>query len=302
MTAVRKDVAVVVVGRNARTFLAECFQSLRAAQWRSYTYELIYVDNGSTDGTLEMLAQDFPEVRTIANSTNLGYCKAANQGARIAHSRYYFFLNDDTIVLDDAIPLLIEFLDREPHVGVAASRLLNTDLSDQWAGGRRFPSPATLVLGRRSVLARLFPNARSLSRYYYREQLQGRVPYAVDWASAAAMLVRSELFHDINGFAEDYYYWHEVVFCDRIRQAGADVFLHPLSKIVHHEGKGSGPRPYAVGRWHILDFHIGAYRCYCEHHGLSRLHPLRWIAATALALRGASLLALARLRATWTAA
>lgn len=286
---------MIVVGLNARQYVRECFASLRNAQWSGLTWEWIYVDNGSTDQTLEMLAQQFPEVKTIANSSNLGFCKAANQAASLANSSSYFFLNDDTLVLDDAIPLLARVLDARPEVGVVASRLLNTDLTDQWSGGRRFPGPATFLFGRRSPLARFFSEFPTVVRYLYKREMQGAEPFPADWVSAAALMVRAEAFHSIGGFAEDYYYWHEVVFCDRIRRTGREVLLHPLSKIVHHEGKGSGPRPFHRQKWHILDFHRGAYRCYCEHYNLGRLHPLRWFAAAAMASRAAALLAAARL-------
>ena len=95
----------------------------------------------------------------------------------------------------------------------------------------------------------------------------------------------------VGGFAEDYYYWHEAVICDRVRRKGKHVYLHPRSIIIHHEGKGSGTRPYAARKWHILDFHRAAYRCYCEHYGLKWFSLRRWFAALALTIRAASLLA-----------
>lgn len=293
-TAQIKDVAVIIVGLNASAYVKQCLASLASAAWPHCTYEVIYVDNGSSDDTLAMLQENFPDVTVLANHTNLGFCKAANQGARIANSRYYLFLNDDTMVQDNAIALLMEFLDQEPKAGVVASRLLNPDLSDQWSG-RRFPSLANALLGRRSILSRFFPNARPLVAYLCRDQVQGTAPFGVDWVSAAALMVRQETFHAVGGFAEDYYYWHEAVFCDRIRKAGKDVFLHPESKIIHYEGKGSGARPYRVRKWHIVNFHVGAYRCYCEHYNLGRCHPLRWFTAVALGIRATALIIASRI-------
>src|SRR5690242_20687466 len=116
-----KDVALILVGLNACNFIKQCIQSVHKAVWRGWTYELIYVDNGSTDLTLPTLEKEFPEVKVIANATNLGFCKGANQGARIANSRYYFFINDDTLILEDAVAQLVEFMDREPRAGIAGS-------------------------------------------------------------------------------------------------------------------------------------------------------------------------------------
>ncbi len=288
-----KDVAVILVGLNANKFVKECIETVEKADWSRHTCEIIYVDNGSKDGSVEMVRSCFPGVRVIANDSNLGYCKAANQGARIADARHFYFLNDDTIVYPDALPVVIDFLDSQPGIGVVGSRLLNLDLTDQWSG-RRFPSVWNGILGRRSWLSRLFPNARALTDYLYRDEVAAGVPFEADWVSAAALLVDRDTFARAGMFAEDYYYWHEAVFCDRVRRAGRKVYLHPGSKIIHYEGKGSGARPYPVQRWHILDFHRGAYRCAVEHYNLGRFNPARWLTAAALATRAMVLLAVVR--------
>src|ERR1700676_4086396 len=105
-----KDIALILIGRNACRYLKQALRSIYAAPWQDYSYEIIYVDNGSSDGTREMLAE-FPDVVTVFNERNLGFCKAGNQGAAAANSRYYFFLNDDTLILDDAVERLARFLD-----------------------------------------------------------------------------------------------------------------------------------------------------------------------------------------------
>ncbi len=286
----KHDVAIVLVGKDSREYVKKCLVSLREAQWGSFDYEVIYVDNGSKDGTLDMIAEGFPEVETIGNDDNLGFCKAANQGAEKANSRYLCFLNDDTIVLEDAVARLARFLDEQKGAGAVGSRLLYPDMSEQWSG-RRFPSPWNGIFGRRSVLSRFFPNAGFLVRYLYKDELKGERPFVVDWISAAAMMVRTEVYWAAGGCAEDYYYWHEAVLCDRIRSAGFEVFLDPLSRIIHFEGKGSGSRPYPIQRWHIRDFHEGAYRCYCEHHRLGKWSPWRLFAAVTLKTRATLLLA-----------
>jgi len=285
-----KDVAVILVGLNAREFVLQCLDTVARTDGSRYTHEVIYVDNGSRDGSVDAVRARHPDVRIIANDRNLGYCKAANQGAAIADARLLFFINDDTIVQPDALPTAIAFLDSRPDVGVVGCRLLNLDLTDQWSG-RRFPSLWNAVLGRRSWLSRIFPKAPALTSYLCQDEVAVGVPFEVDWVSAAAMLVDRGTFESAGHFAEDYYYWHEAVFCDRVRRGGKKVYLHPRSKIIHYEGKGSGARPPAVLRWHIRDFHRGAYRCYCEHYNLGRLHPFRWLTAAALGVRAALLLA-----------
>jgi GT2 family glycosyltransferase len=289
------DVAVIVVGLNASRYVRECFQSLADADWHSYSHEVIYVDNGSTDDTLAMLAEQFPSVQVLANKINLGFCKAANQGARVAQSRYLFFLNDDTLVLDCAVAALVTHADANPDVGALGGRLLNTDYTEQYSG-RRFPSPWNAVLGRRSMLTRFFPNVPAVRDYLYKEQLVQGEAFDADWVSAAAVLFPQQVFHSIGGFAEDYYYWHEVIFCDRVRRQGHRVELLPAASIIHHEGKGSGVRRFKSQRFHIVNFHTGGYRCYCEHYDLSLLHPARLLVAAMLSTRATVLLGGAALR------
>ena len=284
------DVDVIIVGLNACDFIKQCIESLHQAKWHDYRYGIIYVDNGSTDSTLSMLESGFPDVRVIANDHNLGYCKAANQGAEISKARYYCFINDDTIVLEDAIAIVVQYCDHHPDAGIVGSRLVYPDMTEQWSG-RKFPTIMNAFLGRTTFLSRLFPNAAPVKDYLCKEQLKGEQPFEVDWVSAAGMTMPREVFHQVKGFAEDYYYWHEPIICDRVKRTGKDILLHPLSKIIHFEGKGSGSRPYPVQKFHILDFHRGAYRCYCEHFNLNWYHPVRWLVKAALGTRARILLA-----------
>jgi GT2 family glycosyltransferase len=289
------DVAIVIVGLNARTYVCGLLESLLHATWRQVTYETIYVDNGSTDDTVAQLRSQYPWVHLIANSHNAGFCRAANQGARQAHSRYLYFINDDTLVLEDAIALLVDFMDAHSEVATAGSRLLYPNGAEQYSG-RRFPTLLSGFMGRTSPLTRLFPKAPWVRRYLCKDELALGQPFRVDWLSAAGLIFRPSDFWAVGGFAEDYYYWHEAVICDRLARNGRLIVLHPESKVVHYEGKGSGARPYLTQKFHILDFHRGAYRCYCEHNHLSRVHPFRWAVGVLLASRAALKLAAARLK------
>lgn len=293
----KHDAAIVLVGINARDYVKGCIESLQKAEWRGKTYEVIYADNGSTDDTVQMLATEFPHVKVIENGRNIGYCKAANDGARLADSRYLCFLNDDTLVLDDAIALLIEFMDEHPDVGTTGCRLLYPDGAEQYSG-RMFPTLLSSFMGRRSPLTKMFPNAPWVRRYLCKDQLKQSEPFPVDWVSAAGQIFRPSDFWKVGGYDESYYYWHEAVVCRRLAEAGCKVMLHPRSRVIHYEGKGSGHRPYPVQKFHILDFHRGAYRCFCEQRRLGKFHPARWLVGALLGSRAALTLAAARLLST----
>ena len=289
------DVAVIIVGVNAKRFVGGCLDSLRTADWRSCTHQVIYCDNGSTDGTLEMVAAQYPEVHTIANGRNLGYCIAGNIGARAANARYYVFINDDTLVQGDAIALLVDYMDKHPDVATTGSRLIFPDGRDQWSG-RRNPNVWSSIFSRRGRLSRMFPNLGIVKDYLCKNQMNAGEPYDCDWVSAAGHIVRPTHFWEVGGYAEDYSYWHEMIQRHRFRKKGWRVVLHPKSVIVHFEGFGSGPRPFARQRFHIFDFHRGAYRAWVEVHGLPWWSPTRWFTAVMLSARAACLLTAAAIQ------
>ncbi len=290
------DVSAIVISLNSRRYLGDCIRSLKTAAWRSVTWEIIVVDNGSTDGSLEVLAKEHPDVRVIANPSNLGYCKAGNQGAEIARGRYLLHLNDDILILDDALPKLVEWMDRNPGAAMIGSRLLNLDRTDQFSSGRSFTTPWAAIFGRKSVLTRLFPNSSFARGYLLSDKIDSAAPYEVDWLSAAAMMTRREPYWKVGGLAEDFYYFHEQVICKRLQEAGFKNYLHPQARIVHYEGAGSGVRTRKVRIRHIQGFHRAAHRGYCMHHGLGPMHPLRWASAAMLAARAGALMLLESLR------
>lgn len=282
------DVNIVLVGLNARHFVLDCLGSIRDATWRAVRWHAVYVDNGSSDGSADAVREAHPWATVIANPENLGYCPAANQGARRVPARHYYFINDDTLVRDDAIARTVELMDADPSIGTVGSRLIYPDGEEQYSG-RAFPSMWNAIFSRRSPLSRMFPDLPVVKRYLHTEDLARGEPFEVDWVSAAGQIVSHETFWAVGGYAEDYYYWHESVFCHRIHQYGKRVVLDPGSVVVHYEGKGSGPRPPAVQRFHIVNFHHGAWRCYCECNDLGDLHPMRWIVGALLWSRAALL-------------
>lgn len=287
----RKDIAVILVGMNTRAFVVGCLETIAKSNWGEYTHEIIYVDNGSKDDSLEILRRDFPYVKVVANQKNVGFTAAANQAARIANSRYHLQINNDTLVDPDSIRLLAEFLDSHPKAAIVGGRIFNPDGSDQWSA-RRFPKGINAFFGRRSPMTKWFPNSRTVREYLYRDQIQDGQPFRCDWVPTVYCLIREESFWKAGGLPEDLYYWAEGVFCLHVHRNGGEVWVVPRSTIVHFEGHGGGPRPYAVRKWHIKNFHRGAYRLYCEYYKDSNsLAPARWLTAGLLYARAVTLLA-----------
>jgi GT2 family glycosyltransferase len=279
------DVSAIIVSLNSRHFLIDCISSIREAEWRGNTFEIIVADNGSTDGTVEMLRSDYHDVRVVANTRNVGYCKAGNEAAEIARGRYFLFLNDDILIIDDALAKLVEFMNRTRNAGMVGSRLLNLDGTDQFSSGRAFTSPMNALFSRKSPLTKLFPSAPWVKNYLLWDRITGTEPYEVDWISAAAMMVRREAFESAGKLVEEFYYFHEQIICKRMQQAGFKNYLHPQSKIIHYEGMGSGRRTRRIRRMHIQRFHSAAFKWYCLHNKIGPWSPRRLIVGVLLMLR-----------------
>jgi GT2 family glycosyltransferase len=141
------DVAIIIVGLDLRSFVEQRLRSLDKTEWHELTHQTVYVDNGSRDRTADAVRGEFPNVSVIPNPTNVGFCRACNQAMDSSDSRYIFYLNDDTIVMPDTIPRLVEFLESTPNAIAAGCRVFYPDMSEQWSA-RRFPTWKNALFGR----------------------------------------------------------------------------------------------------------------------------------------------------------
>jgi GT2 family glycosyltransferase len=196
-------------------------------------------------------------------------------------------MNCDTVALPGALDSIVAYLEERPEVGVAAPRMLNRDLSDQ-ATARSFPTAAAAIFGRRALLTRLFPDNRWSRRYLVGSHVKGDDPFAVDWVSAACMVVPKSVVEEVGPLDAEGFpmYWVEADWCHRIRRAGYEVHSLPSSGVMHYEQGGRGWRAASV--W---NFHRGAYRYYAKHSAPMPLHPLRLLAWVGLPIRAALIIA-----------
>jgi GT2 family glycosyltransferase len=215
-------ISIIIVNYNGKEHTRACLQSLRALS-RMNEYEIILVDNCSTDGSVEALHREFPEVTIIAQTTNGGFGQANNRGARSAKGEYLFFLNNDTVFIHNIIETLHEFLERHRSVGAVAPMLLNSDGSFQLSFGK-YPSLYQEFLTKNS-----FSVPKSMSN--------DLLPKRVDWVSFAAVMIRTSAFEDIHGFDERYFmYFEDADCCYRLGQKGYTTFYHPGCSLIHISG------------------------------------------------------------------
>jgi GT2 family glycosyltransferase len=216
------DLSVIIVSFNTKKLTEECLSStIKSLKGSQLSYEIIVVDNVSTDGTREMLKKKFPAVKTIFNAENVGFGKGNNQGIRIANGEYILLLNSDTVVLNNAIGKLVSFAKQHPNAFVGP-KLLNPDRSPQSSCGPFFSLPvvfaALFLKGDFIGLTRWSPNkARK-----------------VDWVSGACILAPKKLLKEDLLFDENIFmYMEEIDLLMRARKKGYPTYFYPRSLIVH---------------------------------------------------------------------
>lgn len=229
------DLSVIIVNWNVRDLLRRCLHSI-LANVPGGQLEIIVVDNGSTDGSVEMVRTEFPMVRLIANPDNRGFPAANNQGLEVARGRYVLLLNPDTEVVGDALATMAAFADAHPDVGIVGPQLLNPDGSVQ-SSRRRFPTLLTALF--ESTWLQPYAPRRLLEHYYVLDRPDDEVQ-DVDWVTGAALMARREAAEQVGPLDEGFFmYSEELDWCRRFREAGWRVVYLPTARIVHHVGKSS---------------------------------------------------------------
>ncbi len=252
------DLSIIIVNWNVRDLLRRCLLSI--LQPPTSNLQVIVVDNASSDGSVEMVRQEFPTVRLIASEVNLGYPGGNNAGLAVARGRYVMILNPDTEIVGNALTTLIAFADAHPDVGVIGPQLLHPDGSVQ-SSRRRFPTLAT-ALFESTWLQPLAPR-RLLRRYYVLDRPDDAVQ-DVDWVDGAALLARRTAIQQVGPLDEGYFmYSEELDWCRRFRQAGWRVVYLPTAQVIHHRGKSS---EQVVAARHI-HFQTSKVRYFRKFHG-----------------------------------
>ncbi len=231
------DISIIIVSYNGREHLRRTLASLQAHKPEAES-EVIVVDNDSRDGSADMVASEFPNVRLLRMPRNLGFAAGANEGAKGATGEAIVLLNPDTEVETDPFGPMLAYLRQHPDTGIVAPRLLNPDGSLQLSC-RSFPSFSTALFNRYSLLTRLFPRNR-YSRQYLLSGWQHDSVRDVDWVSGACLMIRRSLFERIGLLDEGYFmYIEDVDLSQRVHRAGYEVVYLPQASVVHHIGQSS---------------------------------------------------------------
>ncbi len=252
------DISVVVVSYNSARYLPALLSSIRD-QTHAAKYEMIVVDNASSDGSADLVERDFPWVRVLRREANSGLSQAVNDGAAASNGRHIAVLNPDITFDHDMLTPLAAYLDAHGDIGVVAPKLLDPDRTLQMSC-RTFPGHGNALFGRYSLLTRLLPGNR-FSRGYLMSGFDHAVTRDVDWVSGAALMFPRATFDRVGGWDPGFFLFSEDVdFCKRVHDAGQRVVYHPGVWVYHRIGisKHASPRV-------ILERHRSMWRYYCKH-------------------------------------
>ena len=215
------DLSIILVNYNGSKFIENCLNSIYKVT-HEINFEIILVDNNSTDNSIEIVKTKFPGATIIKNPRNLGFCKANNLGLKIYRGRYAMLLNTDTITQDGAFDQMVDFMDRNNDAGACAPKLLNPDNSPQHQGG-------------------FFAQ-----RFWLSDK-----PVKVNFAVGACLLVRRKVIDKIGGLDENFFFGNDDLdWCLRIRKAGWNIYYLPQAEVIHYGGfttKRFNPGLYVEG-------------------------------------------------------
>lgn len=249
--------SIVVVSFNTREFLERCLSSI--VQHTKIPYEIVVVDNHSSDGSVAHLKAKFPDVKVIVNETNVGFSRANNIGARSSKGEYLMFLNSDTEVREGAIDRLVGFLEGRSEVAIVGPRIVYPDGRFQLSAGN-LPG-IRQELRDRGLYRRIQSGDEALRAQVATEFQQVR---DVGWVTASCLLIRRSVYEAIGGFDESLFmYFEDKDLCKRVIEHGVKVVYYPEAEVVHSLG-GSSTRDVA----NLKRIYRNSQRTYYrKHHG-----------------------------------
>jgi GT2 family glycosyltransferase len=226
----RMMVSIIIVSYNTKDLLRNCLKSIYETQM-DMDIEIIVVDNASSDGSPEIIENEFKSVRLIKNAENNRYSKANNQGIRLAKGEYLLLLNSDTILTKGLISSLYEFMEEHPQAVAVGPKVLNEDGTLQ-SKGFHFPSITRLILGLSGLNSILSPKLKKVlfPRFFWDEDDMKKV----DWISGCCLFIRKKYIEDIGYLSEDFFlYSEDVEWCYRFKKANLDVWYAPTARLYH---------------------------------------------------------------------
>lgn len=247
------EISVIITNYKTCGLLKQCLKGIYMYP-PPYAFEVIVVDNGSSDGSVEMVKERFPQVRVIATGANLGFHKGNNLGIKESSGKYVVILNTDIAFLDNSLDKMYQFMEGHPEAALMGPKLKNPDGSIQMSC-MKFPGPMVPIY-RRTFLGKL-PFAKKEVDEYLMVDFSHNETRAVDWILGACIMVRREAINKVGPMDEYLFlYFGDVAWCKKFQQSGYKVYYFADADIIHYHKRESAQS----GLWskifwiHIIDW------------------------------------------------
>ncbi|GHU86721.1 glycosyl transferase [Bacteroidia bacterium] len=240
-------VSIIIVNYNTKALLKQCLESV-IEKTQDIEYEIIVVDNASSDGSQSMVNAEFSQVKLIGSPENLGFGGANNLGATIAQGKYLFFLNSDTILINNAVKILADFMEQTPKCGICGGNLFDENLMPVHS----FLDIDTLLMEIKDFLHIGIKKFNITTK-----------PIKVGRITGADLMIKTEFFNKLKGFDPIFFMYSEDADLNyRARKNNYQIYNVPQSNIIHLENKSSNNENLRTQR--LLD---GKRKYYAKHYG-----------------------------------
>lgn len=255
------ELSVIIVNYNTKKLLKQTIESVMNTVGQAIKYEIIVSDNGSKDGSCEMVKKSFPQVKLIENNANLGFSKANNTAINESKGRYILLLNSDTVVKEKCLEKCIEYMDNHGEIGALGCKVVLTDGTLDHACKRGYPTPEA-SLYYLLKLHKFFSNSKKFGAYTL-DYLPDDQINEVDSLVGAFMMVRRESIDKVGLLDEDFFmYGEDIDWCYRIKEAGYKIVYYPEAEILHYKGASSKKKKLKT----IYEFHRAMILFYNKHY------------------------------------
>lgn len=247
------DLSIIIVNYNTRVLTLQCISSIYESNIDN-SFEVFVVDNNSSDNSIEAIRQQFPNVLLIENKENVGFSKANNQAIKQATGAFVLLLNSDTIVKENTLSIMLQYMKENEDVGAAGCEVLLPDGTLDKACHRGFPTPSASFYYM-SGLAKKYSNNPRFN-LYHKSYLNMRKIHEIDCLVGAFMIVRAETIKQVGMLDETFFmYGEDVDWCYRIKEAGWKIIYNPKTSIIHYKGASSRKKPAKI----VYEFHRAMY-------------------------------------------
>jgi GT2 family glycosyltransferase len=263
------DLSIIILNYNVKDLLINCLESIFKNKTEKDNWQIIVVDNASTDGSVEKVAEIYGnKVEIIRNDTNLGFAAGNNVGVKYAKAPVILFLNPDTVIVGQAIQKTLEVLLSDPDIGALTCRVELLDGNLDYSCHRGFPTPWNSLMYF-TGLAKMFPHSPIFAGYTA-AYLDINKPHEIDCLTGAFMMVRKIAGDQIGWWDKDYF-WNgeDIEFCFSLKEKGWKIYYYPGVKIIHYKGSSSKQEKNKTVR-----HGVSAMRIFYKKHYYKKYPPL----------------------------